>query len=110
MHPPTTPDRQIATLLRVLIGLLVVAIIACVVFGFLITTKIERMTRVSEDLDQKLGRIMAAGAPLGHAAVDKGVKVLENMDEQDLGKSATSGAKELGATAKAAAEGWLRSG
>jgi ABC-type protease/lipase transport system fused ATPase/permease subunit len=108
MDADSRDSRQIATLLRVLVGLVVIAIITFIVLGFLITAKVERMTKVTEDLDQKMGAIMAAGAPLGHAAVDKGVKVLENMDTTDLGKSATSGAKDLGTAAKAAAEKWLQ--
>lgn len=101
-------NRQIATLLRALVGLVGIAIIALLVLGFIVSAKVERMTKVTEDLDHKLGNIMAAGAPLGHAAVDRGVKVLENVDAEELGKSATSGAKDLGTAAKAAAEKWLQ--
>ena len=108
MEPTARDNRQIAILLRVLIALVAIAIIACVVLGLMISAKVERMTKVSEDLDQKVGAIMQAGAPLGHAAVDKGVEVFEHMDATDLGKSATSGAKDIGTAAKAAAERWLQ--
>ena len=99
--------KQIILYLRVLCGCTVLFVIANVFFAITLLRKIERVTAVAENLNQKVNELAAATAPLGHAAVDKAVKVTETIDANELGKRATEGIKDLGGAAKEKAKQWL---
>jgi hypothetical protein len=101
-------DKQIIKHIRILIALFAVLCALVVVFGTILAAKVERMTAVSESLNQKAADIMTATAPLGHEAVNKGVQVLQNVDTHELGQSATSGVKEIGKTLKESATDWIK--
>jgi predicted PurR-regulated permease PerM len=101
-------DQQVIRHLRVLIVLFTILCVLITVFGVLLISKVERMTAVSESLNQKANDIVTATAPLGHEAVNQGVQVLQNVDTKELGKSATNGVKELGATLKDSATDWIK--
>src|SRR4051812_38937726 len=86
--------------LRLLVILAFLFVIASIIFGVVVLRKVERVAAVAESLNAKVDRAIAAAAPLGNAAVEKGVKAVENMDAEELGKSATTGVKEIGKAAK----------
>lgn len=85
---------------NVLIGLMLLLVVGAGLFGYQVLGKLERVVGAAERTEEKLDRIIEATAPLGKAAVEKGTLVLENIDDKDLGESATKGIKEIGVTAK----------
>ncbi|TWT29832.1 hypothetical protein [Blastopirellula retiformator] len=85
---------------NVLIGLMLLLVVGAGGFGYQVLGKLERVVGAAERTEGKLDRIIEATAPLGKAAVEKGTLVLENIDEKDLGESATRGIKEIGMSAK----------
>ncbi|PQO40202.1 hypothetical protein [Blastopirellula marina] len=85
---------------NVLIGLALLLVVGAGFFGYQTLSKLERVVGAAERTEAKLDRIVAATAPLGKAAVEKGTLVLENIDEKDLGAAATGGIKEIGVSAK----------
>jgi len=87
----------------------VVAVVAIIVFGIVITQKLERVVQVAERTEDKLNRIMEAASPVGKAAVEKGVNVRNNVDEKELADSAEQGVKEVGAVAKDKIVEWINS-
>ena len=96
-------DNRIIIYLRILNGIAIAFLISFIIIGILALQKVERMTAVAESVNGKLDTIMTAGAPLGHAAVEKGVETLKGVDAGDLSKGATQGIKDVGAAAKAKA-------
>ena len=85
---------------KVLIGCTVAFVLGAFVFGLLVLKKLERIVQVSEKMDARVEHIMEAAAPVGKAAVEKGVQVLESVDSQELGQRTTDGIKEIGGAAK----------
>ncbi len=85
---------------RVLIVLALVVVAGAGVFAILVLQKLNRVVVVVEHVNAQIDRAVAAAAPLGTAAVEKGVKTLDAVDTDDLGKSATEGVKEIGRSAK----------
>jgi hypothetical protein len=85
---------------RVLIVLALVIVGGAGAFAVLVLQKLNRVVDVVENVNSQVNRVVAAAAPLGHAAVEKGVKTLDAVDTDDLGKSATEGVKEIGRSAK----------
>lgn len=85
---------------RIVVVSVVALVVGAVVFGVLVLNRLERITLVAERAEARLSRIAEAAAPVGQAAVEKGAEALNQMDAEDLGRSATEGLKELGAAAK----------
>ncbi|MDB5293453.1 MAG: hypothetical protein JWL69_4694 [Phycisphaerales bacterium] len=85
---------------RVLVVAAVALVILMGVSCYAALQKLERIAQVTERMDARLGQAMEAAAPVGHAAVEKGVQALNEVDAKDLGKSATNGVKQIGAAAK----------
>jgi hypothetical protein len=83
-------------------------VLGSIVLRVVVVRKLERVASVAESVNAKIDRAMAAAAPLGQAAVEKGVKAVENVDAQELGKSATSGVKEIGKAAKEHTIQWIK--
>jgi hypothetical protein len=86
--------------LRLLVILTFVVVAGAAVFAVLVLYKLNRVVVVVENVSSQVDRVVAAAAPLGKAAVEKGVKTLDAVDTDDLGKSATEGVKEIGRSAK----------
>jgi len=82
----------------IVVAVLVIAA-TCVVVGLLLLQRVERITRVAERTEAKIDIIFEAAAPLGREAIDTGVEALQQVDTEDLGRSATEGLKEIGAAA-----------
>jgi hypothetical protein len=85
---------------RVLVAAAVTLVVLMAITCFAALKKLERIAQVTERMDARLGHAMDAAAPVGHAAVEKGVQALNQVDANELGKSATSGVKQIGAAAK----------
>jgi hypothetical protein len=86
--------------LRLLAFLALVTVGGAGLFALLVVQRLNRVVAVVENVNAQVDRVAAAAAPLGKAAVEKGVKTLEAVDSDDLGKSATEGVKEIGRSAK----------
>jgi uncharacterized membrane protein len=86
--------------LRLLVILAFVVVAGAAAFAFLVLHKLNRVVVVVENANAQVNRVVAAAAPLGKATVEKGVKALDAVDTDDLGKSATEGVKEIGRSAK----------
>lgn len=86
--------------LRLLVILAFVVVGGSAIFALLVLHKLNRVAVVVEDVNAQVHRVVAAAAPLGKAAVEKGVKTLDAVDTEDLGQSATEGVKEIGRSAK----------
>jgi DNA-binding transcriptional regulator YdaS (Cro superfamily) len=100
-------DKNIILYLRFICAAIALFLIGGIIFAVSILHKIERMTVVSENVNQKVNDIAAATAPLGHAAIAKSVKVVENIDPEYLAKSASNGLKDVGKAATDKAKAWL---
>jgi hypothetical protein len=100
-------DRELLIHFRILSACAVLFVAGAIVFGIQMNRKMDRMTAVAESLNTKVNDAVTAAAPLGHAAVDKGVQTMNNIDEKDLAKSATEGTKELGRAATRRVSEWL---
>ncbi|MDB5173986.1 MAG: hypothetical protein JWN51_2759 [Phycisphaerales bacterium] len=85
---------------RVLVFSAIALVILMGVSCYAALKKLERIAQVTERMDARLEHAMDAAAPVGHAAVEKGVQALNEVDAKELGKSATNGAKQIGAAAK----------
>lgn len=94
---------------RIVVVSAVVAVVAIIVFGVMITRKLERVVQVAERTEDKLNRIVDAASPVGRAAVEKGVSVLDQVDEEELADSAEQGVKEVGTVAKDKILQWIDS-
>jgi hypothetical protein len=94
--------------LRVVVIVALVAVGGAGLFAVLILQRLNRVVAVAENVNAQVDRVAAAAAPLGKAAVEKGVKTLEAVDSDDLGKSATEGVKEIGRSAKERAIEYIR--
>lgn len=92
---------------QILVASALIMVVVLIVFGILVLGKLERVVQVAERTEQKLDRIMEAAAPVGLAAVEKGVGVMESMNEEELAKSAEQGVKEVGALAKGKLLQWI---
>src|SRR5215471_17874661 len=101
------PSSQTAAL-RWLVVLAGLAVAGAAVFAVLVLQKLDRVVTVAENLNEKVDRAVAAAAPLGKAAVEKGVATLDSVDTEDLGKSGTEGVKEIGRAAKEKALEFIR--
>ena len=95
-------------LLRMICGLLVAIVVVLGIFSVLALTKIERITKVTENLNAKVDGAYEAAAPVGIAAVKKGADAINKMDAKELGDKATGGVKEIGGAAKERAIQWLK--
>lgn len=100
--------KEQVKLLRVMCGLLVAIALILGVACVVALRKIERITKVTEDLNAKVDRAYKAAAPVGMAAVKKGADAINNMDAKELGDKATDGVKEIGGAAKEKALEWLK--
>jgi len=85
---------------RALVVLGLVAVGGAGVFAVLVLQRLNRVVVVVENVNAQVDRAVAAAAPLGKAAVERGVKTLDAVDTDDLGKSAAEGVKEIGRSAK----------
>lgn len=92
-----------------MIGSTTAAVIAIVVFGIIITQKLERVVLVAERTEEKLDGVLRAASPVGRAALEKGIQVMENVDEDALARSAEQGVKEVGSAAKGKLLEWVNS-
>lgn len=86
--------------LQLLLGLAICAVIGGAVFGMIVLQKLERVVVVAENLNSTVNRAAQAAAPLGRAAIERGIDAVEKVDTDALGKSATEGVKEIGRAAK----------
>jgi hypothetical protein len=86
--------------LRLLAFLALVTVGGAGLFAGLVVQRLNRVVVVVENVNSQVDRAVAAAAPLGKAAVERGVKTLDAVDTDDLGKSATEGVKEIGRSAK----------
>lgn len=86
--------------LRLLLGLSLVFLVGAAVFACLALRKLDRVVIVVENVNDKVNRAADAAAPLGQAAVDRGVQALDAVDTEDLGRAATEGVKAIGRSAK----------
>ena len=93
----------------ILVGSSVIAVLAVVIIGVMATQKLERVAMVAERTEAKLDRVIEAAAPLGEAAVEKGVNMVKNVDEQELAQSAEKGIKDIGDAAKGKVMKWIDS-
>ena len=87
----------------------IVAVIAIIAFGILIVQKIERVVQVAERTETKIDQAIKTFEPVGKAAADKGMKIIENVDEEDLARSAEDGIRELGSLSKERITEWIHS-
>ncbi len=85
---------------KLLVAAVGVLVVATVAFGLMAISRLERITQVAERTEAKLDKILEAAAPVGRAAVEKGVDAVNNIDAEDLGRSTTKGIKDIGAAAK----------
>lgn len=92
---------------QILVVSAIIMVVAIIVFGVLVLGKLERVVQVAERSERKLDRIIEAATPVGMAAVEKGVGMMESMDEEDLARSAEAGVKEVGALAKDKLLKWM---
>ena len=93
----------------ILVGAAVITVAAIIAFGSTVVVKLERVVQVAERSEQKLDRIIEAASPLGQAALEKGVSVMQSVDEQELAESTQDGLQELGAAAKHKLLEWIES-
>ncbi len=93
-----------------IIMLLIVSLFVVLSGGFyyLALQKLERITQAAERAEGRIQRVMDAGAPLGHALVEKGQATIEKLPVDELTTSATQGVKEVGKAAKEKAMRWLK--
>lgn len=97
----TVSDQpSIILYLRMLVALAVVFVIGLAAFGMMTMRRLDRVVVVVENVNDKIDRAFAAGAPLGKAAVERGTKALEAVDTDDLGSATTEGVKDIGRAAK----------
>jgi len=94
--------------LRIVVIMAFVALCGAGLFAVLVLQRLNRVVAVVENVNAQVDRAAAAAAPLGKAAVEKGVKTLDAVDTDDLGKSATEGVKEIGRSAKERAIEYIR--
>jgi hypothetical protein len=94
--------------LRLLAFLALVTAGGAGLFALLVLQRLNRVVAVVENVNSQVDRAVAAAAPLGKAAVERGVKTLDAVDADDLGKSATEGVKEIGRSAKERAIEFIR--
>ncbi len=85
---------------RLLVGAVMVFVAGAMVFGFLVVQKLERMVVIAERSEAKIDRFIEATAPLGKATVEKGAKMIESVDHEEMTDSAQKGIKEIGTAAK----------
>ena len=86
--------------LRLLVLLAFVLVGGAGLFAMAVLQKLNRAVALAEHASAQVDRAVAAAAPIGKAAVEKGVQTLEAVDTDDLGKSATEGVREIGRSAK----------
>ena len=94
---------------QILVCSAVIAVISIIVIGMIVVQKLERVVQVAERSEQKLNNIIETASPVGRAAIEKGVNVLNNVDEDELAKSAEEGVKEVGSLAKDKLLEWINS-
>ncbi len=94
--------------LRRLVILAVLFLLGSAVFAVLVLQKLERAVLVTESVNAKLDRVADAMAPVGRAAIGKSMEALENVDAEDLGKSAKEGVKKIGKAATDKATQWIK--
>jgi hypothetical protein len=103
MQNEPSDSRTQSTIATCLIGLVILALVLVAgvgVFGMQVLQKLDRVVAVVENVNDKVERVAEATAPLGKAAVEKGIKTLDAVDTDDLGKAATEGVKEIGRSVK----------
>jgi hypothetical protein len=93
-------QRSAVVYLRWLVFLALIFVVGGAVFAVMALNKLDRVVVVVENVNAKVDRAAEAAAPLGKAAVERGVEALEAVDTNDLGRSATEGLKDIGRTAK----------
>jgi hypothetical protein len=93
-------QRSVIFHLRLLLVLAVAFVVGAGLFAASALRRLDRVVAVVENVNAKVDRFAEAAAPLGKAAVDKGVEALGAVDTDDLGQSATEGVKEIGRVAK----------
>jgi hypothetical protein len=96
----TSVQQATVTYLRILVGLALVFLVGAALVAFIAMNKLDRVVVVVENVNAKVDRFAEAAAPIGKAAIEKGVKAIDAVDTEDLGKSATEGVKEIGRAAK----------
>jgi hypothetical protein len=87
----------------------VVTLITVIVLGVLVIQKLERVVQVAERTEQTLNGIVQAASPVGRAAVEKGVSILNSVDDDELARAAEDTVKEVGAVAKGKLLDWMAS-
>ena len=92
----------------IMVALAVVLVISIIGFGFAILGKLERVVQVVERAEQKVDEAIVAMAPVGVAAVEKGVDVVKSMDAEEMSEATQEGVKELGSAVKDKALKWLQ--
>ena len=92
---------------QILVYSAVVAAISVIVLGAIVANKLERVVQVAERAEQKLNSIFDAASPVGRAAVEKGVAVLDRVDEDELAKAAEESVKQVGAVARDKLVEWI---
>ena len=94
---------------QILVCSAIVAVISVIVIGMIVVQKLERVVQVAERSEEKLNSIIKAASPVGKAAVEKGVSVMSNIDEEELAQSAEDSMKEVGAVARDKLFEWIES-
>jgi hypothetical protein len=92
---------------KILVIAALISVSAIIIFGVMIVQKLERVVQVAERTEQKIDNAIEVIAPVGRAAADKGVSVINNVNEEELARSAEEGVKEVGAVAKDKLLKWI---
>ena len=92
---------------QILVYSAVAGLISMIVLGVVVIQKLERVVQVAERTEQKLNGIIEAASPVGRAAVEKGVGVLNSVDEGELARSAEESVKAVGAAAQSKLLEWM---
>src|SRR5947209_1965583 len=81
---------------RLMAALALAFVVASTATGWLVLQRLERAVQVSERLEAKIELVLKAAAPLGKAAVDRGVEAINEVDAKKLGHDAADGLRDVG--------------
>ena len=69
---------------KIIVVSVIIFVLAAILFGVQVLERLERITQVAERTEEKLDRIVEVAAPMGHAAVEKGVAAIKAFDAEGL--------------------------
>ncbi len=85
---------------KIMVASVLALVVIAIVFSLLVLQKLERITQVAERTDLRIEKIAKATAPVGAAAVGKGIDVIQKINTEEMSKAASEGIKEIGNAAK----------